>query len=177
MAELAAGNASRETVVTDSNLLVYEFVGEIIRALGHGTNKDANALRWFKVLDIVSRSHDLFVKTEGNLAAVRREMVCDGVLNDAQQLLLRVCGSDGQTVEKLNHQTSKTFEGPGNSNGWGNLNENALRSVDVDLQLASLVDRGIEKGKQALCQYGTVSMLNADLIRRRLVRQPQSQEV
>ncbi len=44
VAELAAGNASRETVVADGNLLVYVFVGEVVGTLGHGTDKDTNAL-------------------------------------------------------------------------------------------------------------------------------------
>lgn len=82
VAELAAGNAGREAVVADSDLLVYIFVGEVVGAFGHGTDKDTYALFGSQVLDIVSRSHDLFVKTEGNLAAVRREMVGDGVLDD-----------------------------------------------------------------------------------------------
>jgi hypothetical protein len=30
-------------------------------------------------------------------------MVCNGVLDDTQQLLLRVCRSDRQAVEELNH--------------------------------------------------------------------------
>jgi hypothetical protein len=35
--------------------------------------------------------------------------------------------------------------------------------MDINLQLASLVDGRVEEGKEALCQYSSVSMLNADL--------------
>lgn len=44
MAELAARDAGRETVVADGDLLVYELVGEVVRALSHGSDKDTDTL-------------------------------------------------------------------------------------------------------------------------------------
>lgn len=78
-------------------------------------------------------------------------MVRDGVLDDTQQLLLRVCGSNRQAVEELDHETSKPLEGSGDSYGRGHLDQNAFGGMDVNLQLASLVDGGVEQREKALC--------------------------
>lgn len=117
MAKLAAGDAGRETVVADGNLLIYELIGKVVGSLGHSANEDTYALLGSEILDIVSRSHNLFVKTECNLAAVGREVVRNGVLDDTQQLFLRVRRSDGQTMKELHHQTGEALEGSRNSHG------------------------------------------------------------
>ena len=72
VAELAAGNARRKTVVADGNLLVYVLIGKVVGALSHGTDKDTYALLGLKVLNIVARPHNLLVETESNLAAIWR---------------------------------------------------------------------------------------------------------
>lgn len=119
-------------------------------SLGHGTDKDSNALLGTNRLKVVSGPHNGGLETESHLAAVGRQVVGDGVLDHLQQLLLRVGGADGQTVEQLDHQTRKTLEGSGNANGGVDFDQNTLSSVDKDLQAASLVDGRVEKGKKAL---------------------------
>lgn len=47
--------------------------------------------------------------------------------------------------------------------------------MDVDLQLASLVDGGVEEGEEALCQCCGVSMLNADFVMELVGQQRQDQ--
>jgi hypothetical protein len=46
-------------------------------------------------------------------------------------------------VQQLNHQTGETFEGTRNADGWVNFDEDTFRGVDVDLELASFVDRRV----------------------------------
>lgn len=150
MAELAARYTGRETVVADGDLLVDKFIGKVIRTLGHGTNKDANALLGSHALDPVPHAHERSIETKCHLAAVGRQVVGDGVLNNSQKLLLRSRGANRQTVQQLHHETGKALEGSGNTDGGRNLDQNSLGCVNVDLQLTSLVDGRVEQRKQAL---------------------------
>lgn len=68
-------------------------------------------------------------------------MVGDGVLDDLEQLLLRGGGADGELVEQLDHQTGEALEGTRNADGGRDFDEDALGGVDVDLELAGLVER------------------------------------
>lgn len=53
-------------------------------------------------------------------------------------------------MKQLDHQTRKTFERPRNAHGRRDFNQNAFGSMDVDLELSCLVDRGIEEGQETL---------------------------
>jgi len=150
VAELATGHTGRETVVADTDGVILERIGKVVVTLGHGTDKDSNALLGANRLNVVSGPHNGGLETESHLAAVGRQVVGDGVLDHLQQLLLRVSGADGQTVEQLDHQTRKTLEGSGNADGGVDFNQNTLGSVDEDLQAASLVDGRVEEGKKTL---------------------------
>lgn len=150
VAELAAGHARRETEVADGDLLVDELVGEGIFALGHGAHEDADALLGAHALDPVPHPHHLGVEAERDLAAVGRQVVGDGVLDDAQQLLLRRRRPNREAVQQLDHQTGEALEGTGNADGGRDLNQDALGRVDVDLQFASLVDGRVKQGKETL---------------------------
>lgn len=77
-------------------------------------------------------------------------MVGNGILNNLEELLVRVGALNRKAVEKLDHQTSKTLESARNADGWRNLDENALCRLNVDLELASLVDGRIKKCEEAL---------------------------
>lgn len=92
-------------------------------------------------------------------------MVGDGILDDTQELLLRVGGANRQTVQQLDHQTSKAFESSRNANRGRHLNQDTFGGVDVNLKFASLVDRRVEQGEKTLVSM--VSMLNADMSRAR----------
>jgi hypothetical protein len=50
----------------------------------------------------------------------------------------------------LDHETGESLECSWDADGWADLNKNTLGSVDVDLELAGLVDRRIEEGKETL---------------------------
>ncbi len=63
MTELAARNTGTKTVITYADCVVLEAVGEIILALGHSTDKDADALLGSQVCNIVADPHDLSVET------------------------------------------------------------------------------------------------------------------
>ena len=95
MTELTAGNTGTQTVVADTDLVVFEGIRKVIVALGHGSDEDANALLGPQGLDVVGGADDRRLETEGDLAAVGRQMVCDGVLDDLEQFLLRIGGADG----------------------------------------------------------------------------------
>lgn len=77
-------------------------------------------------------------------------MVGDGVLDDLQKLFLRCGRADGQSVKKLDHQTSEALEGTGNADGGADFDQDTLCCVNVDLKLASLVERRVEEGKKTL---------------------------
>ena len=72
------------------------------------------------------------------------------VLDDPQELLLGRGRSDGEAMEKLDHETSEALEGTRDSDGGRNLDEDALGGVDVDLQLAGLVDGRVEQSQETL---------------------------
>jgi hypothetical protein len=57
VAEFAAGHAGRETEVADRYLLVDKRIGEVVRSLGHGSNKNTNALLLPNGLYIISDSY------------------------------------------------------------------------------------------------------------------------
>lgn len=94
VAELAAGNAGTQAVVADTYRLVLERVGEVIVALRHGTNKDANALLRPQRLEVVPNPDHGRFKTHRHLAAVGRQMIRDRILDYSQQFFLRVGGTD-----------------------------------------------------------------------------------
>jgi hypothetical protein len=88
MAELAARNACAEAVVADADRFVLESICEIIFALGHSSDEDTDAFSWPKILDVVFYPNDFSVKAESDLPTVGRKMICDGVLDDFEELLL-----------------------------------------------------------------------------------------
>jgi hypothetical protein len=53
-------------------------------------------------------------------------------------------------VEQLDHQTSKSLECSRDADGWADFDQNAFSGVDVDLELAGLVDGRVQECKQAL---------------------------
>jgi len=72
-------------------------------------------------------------------------VVSDGILDDFEQLLLRGCGSDRETMEELDHETSESLKGTRNSDSWADLDEDTFRCVDINLQFACLIDRRIKE--------------------------------
>jgi hypothetical protein len=140
VAELAACYTGRETVVADRYLLIHVLVGKGVGSSGHGTNEDADALTRVQLLHVFSDSDYFCVETEGDLAAVWWQVVSDWVLYDFEELFLRVGGSNGKSVKKLDHETRETFKCTRNSNGWADFDQYTFRSGDVDLQSSGLVN-------------------------------------
>jgi hypothetical protein len=77
-------------------------------------------------------------------------MVGNWVLDNLEKLLLRIRGSDGESVEQLNHQTCETLECTRDSDSGADFDQDAFSGCDVDLELAGLVDGGVEKGEKTL---------------------------
>jgi hypothetical protein len=150
VAELAASHTGTETVVTDTDGLVLERIGKVIVTLGHGTDEDSNALVGLQCLQVVLGADHGCLKTHGDLAAVGRQVVGDRVLNNLQELFLRVGGADGKSVEQLNHQTGKSLESSGDADGGVDFDQYTLSRVDENLQATGLVHGGIEQGKKTL---------------------------
>jgi hypothetical protein len=93
-------------------------------------------------------------------------VVRNRIFDDLEQFFLRIGGTNGESVQQLNHQTGEPFEGTRNADGWVNFDEDAFRSVDVDLELASLIDRRVEKSEEALLRGGRpkrLAILKPDL--------------
>ena len=103
VAELAASHTGRETEVADGDLFVDELIGKVVGSFGHGSHKDTDALLVIQLLDVFSDSDQWGIETEGDLAAVGREVVGDGVGDDLEKFLLGVDGADGESVKELHH--------------------------------------------------------------------------
>jgi len=140
VAKLTACNAGTEVELANGNGVVLDLVGEVVVTLGHGSDKDGNALVLVQVVDVVANAHHLGIETQCDLAAVGRQMVRDGVFNDLDELLVGRGGADLMPVEELHHQSSEALESARNSNSRADLNEHAAGGLDVDLELARLVD-------------------------------------
>jgi hypothetical protein len=68
-------------------------------------------------------------------------VVCDGVLDDLEELLGAVDAADGELVEKLDHEAAETLERARDADVRIDFDEDALSGVDVDLQQPCLVQR------------------------------------
>lgn len=147
VAELAAGDAGRKTEVANGDFLVNKRVGKIVGTLGHSTDKDTNALVVIELVNVVPDSHDRRIETEGDLAAFGGQVVGNGVLDDAKQLLLGVGGLNGEAMEQLHHETGKALEGTRDAHRGGDLDQHTLGGGDVNLKPAGLVDGRVEQGE------------------------------
>ena len=88
IAELTTCYASAQAVVADADSVIHVHVCKIVLAFGHGADEDANALFGTYVIDVVLDPDDFSVVTEGDLSAIGRKMVCDGILDDLEELFL-----------------------------------------------------------------------------------------
>jgi hypothetical protein len=150
VAEFTTRNAGTEVEIAYGNAVVLEVVGKVVVALCHGSDKDCYAFVLVEAGDVVADAHNFRVETERDLAAVGWEVVCYGVLDDFDELLLRRSGADLVAMEQLHHQTSKSLERSGNADGGADSNEHVLGCLNVNLKLARLVDGRIQKGEQTL---------------------------
>ena len=90
MTKLAASDTCTQAVIADTDGLVLEIVGKVILAFGHGTNEDTDAFIWCKALNVVFDSDNLCVEAQRDFPAFWRKVICYGILNDLQELFLRV---------------------------------------------------------------------------------------
>lgn len=153
VAELAACNAGTEVEVAYADAVVFDSVCKVIVALCHSTDEDCNALVLVETSNVVAEAYNLGVETESHFAAVGWQMIGDGVLDHLNQLLLRRCRSNLMPVEQLHHQTSKALEGSRDAHCGADPDEDVTCSLDVDLELARLIDRRIEKSEQTLYRH------------------------
>lgn len=158
--ELTTGHTGRKTVVANTDGVILERVGKVIVTLSHGPDKDRDAFLGTQRLNVILGAYHRSLKTHGDLATVGGQVVGNGVLDDLQQLLLGVGGSNRQTVEQLDHQTSESLEGSGNADGGVDFDQDSLGGVDEDLEATGLVDGRIQEGKKTLTSTVTVSKNN-----------------
>lgn len=150
MAEFAASNTCGQAVVADGNLVVNVCVSKIVGAFGHRTDEHTDTLRGAQAINVASDGLHFCVKTQCNFAAIWRQVICDWVLDDPEQLFLRVSRPDGKPVEQLHHQAGEALERARNADGRRDFNQHIFRCRDVYLKFAGLVDGRIEKGEKAL---------------------------
>ena len=153
VAELAACNAGTEVEVADTDAVVLDSVCEVIVTLCHSTNEDGDALILVEAANVVAQTNNLGVETEGDLAAVWRQVVRDWVLDNLDQLLLGRGGSNLMSVQQLHHQTSEALECTWDAHSGADPDEDVACSLDVDLEFAGLIDRRIEKSEQTLWRH------------------------
>ena len=70
-------------------------VGKVILAFGHGTNEDTDAFIWCQALNIVFDSDNLCVEAQRDFPAIGGEVIGYRVLDNLEELFLRVCRSYG----------------------------------------------------------------------------------
>lgn len=99
MAELAASNTGRQSKIANRNLLINHGVSKVVSTLGHGTDKDADALFCSNCLDIFADTNQWGIKTEGDFPAVWWQVICDRVLDDAEKLFIGARGADGEAMQ------------------------------------------------------------------------------
>jgi len=133
MAEFTACNACAQAVVRDGNGLILEGISKVVLALGHSSHKDTDALFRSQCLDEVSHFDNFSIETESDFAAIWRKVVCDGVLDDLQELLLRVDTPDRQLVKKLDHETSESLESSRYTDCRRHFDKHTFGSMNVDL--------------------------------------------
>src|SRR5690242_4110314 len=153
MTELAACYAGTEIEVADSDAIILDCVCEVVIALGHSTNKDCDALVLAETSDIVAQSYYFSIETKGNLAAVGRQMIGDGVLDHLDQLFLGGSRSNLMPVQQLHHQASKSLECTWDAHSRADPDKDVASSLDVDLELARLVDRRIKESEETLLRH------------------------
>jgi len=146
MAELATRHTRTKREIADADTVILERIGKVVLALGHGPDKHAHALFGAQIRNVVPAAHDGSVKAQRHLAAVGRQVLRYGVLDDLEQLLLGGGAADGEAVEELHHQACEALEGAGDADGGGDLDEDVFGGVDVDLEAAGFVDGGVEEG-------------------------------
>ena len=95
MTELAASDAGTKAEIADTDRLVLEFVSKVVLAFSHGADEDTDAFIWCKALDIVFNTDNFCLEAQRDFPALRRKVVCYRILNDLQELFLRVGGSYG----------------------------------------------------------------------------------
>ena len=88
MTKFAAGYTGAEIEVADSDGIVLDVICEVVVSFGHCTDENSNTFILVETLDVVPHPHHFSVETEGDLPAIGREMVRDGILNDLYELLL-----------------------------------------------------------------------------------------
>jgi hypothetical protein len=140
MTEFTACYAGTQIELADGDAVVLDVVREVVIALGHGTYKDGNALALVESANVVADTYDLRVETERDLAAIRWQMVGDGVLDNLDELLLGCRRADLMSVQELDHETGKSLERTRDAHCRADPDEHILRGVDVDLEFARLVD-------------------------------------
>jgi hypothetical protein len=144
MAELTACNAGTEIKLANGDAVVFDVVGKVVVALGHSTYEDCNALAFVEIANVVADTYDLGVEAERDLAAVGRQVIGDGVLDDLDELFLRRRGADLMSVQELDHESSESLECTRNAHCRADPDEHILGGVDVDLELSRLVDWRVE---------------------------------
>jgi len=144
MAELTACNAGTEVKLANSDAVVLDVIGKVVVALGHSTYEDCDTLALVEIANVIADTYDLGVEAERDLAAVGREVIGNGVLDDLDELFLRRRRPDLVSVQELDHESGEALEGTGNAHCRADPDEHVLGGVDVDLELARLVDWRVE---------------------------------
>jgi hypothetical protein len=145
MAEFTASYRRRQTVMADTNLLIDPSISKVILSFSHSSDYNTDALVLIETLDVFAYVVDWRLPRERHLAAVWREVLSDGVFDDTKEFLGRCGGADRELVEKLNHETCETLECTRNAHGWIYFDKDTFGRLDVDLELAGLVERRIQE--------------------------------
>src|SRR5690606_37003045 len=98
-----------------------------------------------EALNVFSNVENWGFPTESNLAAVWWKVLSDGVLDNTEEHFGGCGGSDGEFVKELNHKTCETLECTRNAYGGVDLHKDTFGGLNVNLELSSLVEWGIQE--------------------------------
>lgn len=70
MTKFATRHTGTETVVADTDGLVFEGIGEVVFSLGHSTDENADAFGGSKLVNIVSDTDHVGIETQRHFPAI-----------------------------------------------------------------------------------------------------------
>lgn len=150
MTELAARDTGAKAVIADAYRLVLESICEVVLASGHSSDKNTDAFSCSQTLDVVPYPHEFGVEAKGDFTTIGRKMICYGVLDELEKLILGVSGSNGVFVKQLNHEPGKALKGARDANSRANFDQDILGCVNEDLELPCFVHGRVKESQEAL---------------------------
>ena len=90
MTEFAASNTGTEAEIADTDRFILEIIGKVVLPFRHGANENTDTFIWCETLNVVFDPDHFSLEAQCDFPAIRRKVIGNGILNDLQELFLRV---------------------------------------------------------------------------------------